>query len=48
MGAENAKDRIVGEWTLDETLKLIKSVETAAKIQILYPLINISFKIKDK
>jgi hypothetical protein len=47
LGAENAQDRLVGEWSLQETLALIKSVEAATQIQILYPLIKISFKIKD-
>jgi hypothetical protein len=47
LGAQNAKDRVVGEWTLQETLDLIKAVEKATMIQIIYPLIKITFKLKD-
>ena len=48
MGGENAADRVAGSWSLKETIKMIKCVERATKIQILYPLVDIKFKMKDE
>ena len=47
MGALNFKSRIVGDWTLEEEINLIKSIEKATQIQILFPLIKIKFRVKD-
>lgn len=48
MGGENAADRVVGSWSLQETIQMIKCVERATKIQILYPLVDIKLKLKDE
>lgn len=47
MGGENSQYKIIGEWSLEETLKLIQAVEKATNISILYPLVKIKFKIKE-
>jgi hypothetical protein len=47
MGGENSLTRIIGQWKLDEELKLIKCIEKATLIQILYPLVEVKFKIRD-
>ena len=47
LGGDNADDRVSSPWSLQETIELIKSVERATKIEILYPLVEIKFKLKD-
>ena len=48
IGGDNSDDRIVGEWKLQETLSLIKLIEKATSIKILYPLTEIIYKVKDE
>ena len=48
MGGDNAAERVLGSWSLQETIELIKYVERAAKVEILYPLVEIKFKLKDE
>ena len=46
MGGINAEHKIIGDWSLEETLELIRAIEKANKIKILYPLVKIKFDIK--
>ena len=38
---------VVGDWSLEETINLIKIVEKANNIEILYPLTKIKIDIRE-
>lgn len=48
MGGDNALSRVMGEWSLEEVLNLIQSIEIATDVKILKDKVKISLKIKDK
>lgn len=46
IGGDNYESRVVAPWQIDEVINLIKLVEKAVEIQILYPLMRIKFKFE--
>ena len=47
LGGQNAENRVIGEWSLEEAIKLIKAIEKVTETTYLKKDIEISFKLKE-